>query len=115
MEALAVVSFAVSVWLLARNKPAGWWAGLVGIVAYGVVFASLQQNDVGVEVVFLRDAQWVLYVDVDLIQNRMKQFVEFPDAAGMPVSDRGHLAGRAGQDGKLYRPGVFPGAGQARR
>ena len=37
MEALAVVSFAVSVWLLARNKPAGWWVGLVGIVAYGVV------------------------------------------------------------------------------
>ena len=38
MEAIAVVSYAVSVWLLAKNQPAGWWVGLLGIVAYAIVF-----------------------------------------------------------------------------
>jgi nicotinamide mononucleotide transporter len=28
---VAVVFYAWSVWLLARNKPLGWWVGLVGV------------------------------------------------------------------------------------
>ena len=38
LEAIAVVSSAWSVALLARNNPLGWWVGLVGVVAYAIVF-----------------------------------------------------------------------------
>lgn len=38
IEAVAAVSLAWSVWLLARNDPAGWWVGLLGVGAYAVVF-----------------------------------------------------------------------------
>ena len=38
LEAFAVVFSAWSVWLLSQNRPFGWWVGLVGVTAYGVVF-----------------------------------------------------------------------------
>ncbi|MEB3278641.1 MAG: nicotinamide riboside transporter PnuC [Lyngbya sp.] len=38
LEAIAVVTSAWSVALLARNNPLGWWVGLVGVVAYAIVF-----------------------------------------------------------------------------
>jgi nicotinamide mononucleotide transporter len=38
LETIAVVTYAWSVWLLAKNDPAGWWIGLVGTALYGVVF-----------------------------------------------------------------------------
>lgn len=37
-EAVAVASFAWSVWLLAENRPLGWWIGLIGSVMYAWVF-----------------------------------------------------------------------------
>lgn len=42
LEAIAVVSYAWSVWLLAKNRPLGWWVGLVGVVLYGIVFYQVQ-------------------------------------------------------------------------
>lgn len=38
LEAVSVVALAWSVWLLAKNKPAGWVIGLVGVAGYAVVF-----------------------------------------------------------------------------
>jgi nicotinamide mononucleotide transporter len=38
LETVAVVTYAWSVWLLAKNNPLGWWIGLVGTALYGVVF-----------------------------------------------------------------------------
>ncbi|HEY9658027.1 MAG TPA: nicotinamide riboside transporter PnuC [Allocoleopsis sp.] len=38
LETVAVVTYAWSVWLLARNNPIGWWIGLVGTALYGFVF-----------------------------------------------------------------------------
>jgi nicotinamide mononucleotide transporter len=42
IEAVAVVSYAWSVWLLAKNRPVGWWVGLVGCALYGVVFFNVR-------------------------------------------------------------------------
>ncbi len=38
LETVAVVTYAWSVWLLAKNNPLGWWIGLIGTALYGVVF-----------------------------------------------------------------------------
>lgn len=38
-EWAAAACFLVSVWLLARNKPLGWWIGLVGSLLYIWIFA----------------------------------------------------------------------------
>ena len=38
LEAWAAVSYVWSVWLLARNHPAGWFVGLAGVVLYGLLF-----------------------------------------------------------------------------
>jgi nicotinamide mononucleotide transporter len=38
VETVAVVTYAWSVWLLAKNHPLGWWIGLIGTTLYGIVF-----------------------------------------------------------------------------
>lgn len=38
IELLAVITGAASVWLLANNRPLGWWVGLVSVTAFGWVF-----------------------------------------------------------------------------
>jgi nicotinamide mononucleotide transporter len=38
IEVLAVVTGALSVWWLARNRPIGWWVGLVSVAAFAIVF-----------------------------------------------------------------------------
>ena len=38
LEASAVVTSAWTTWLLANNRVAGWWIGLVAVVLYAVVF-----------------------------------------------------------------------------
>ncbi len=38
LETVAVVTYAWSVWLLAKNNPFGWWIGLIGTALYGIVF-----------------------------------------------------------------------------
>ena len=53
LEAVAAVSYTWSVWLLARNHPFGWWIGLVGVAAYGVVFQQARLfAEVGLQVVY---------------------------------------------------------------
>jgi nicotinamide mononucleotide transporter len=38
LEVPAMISYALSVWFLARNSPLGWWLGLAGTLLYCVVF-----------------------------------------------------------------------------
>ena len=38
MEWVAAVSYLWSVWLLANNKPLGWWIGLIGTLLYIWIF-----------------------------------------------------------------------------
>jgi nicotinamide mononucleotide transporter len=53
LEMFAVVTSAVSTWLLARNKPLGWWVGLVGVSAYAVVFYRVRLfAEVGIQIVY---------------------------------------------------------------
>lgn len=38
LEALALIFSAWSFWLLSQNQVLGWWLGLIGVIAYAVVF-----------------------------------------------------------------------------
>ncbi|CAD5911576.1 nicotinamide riboside transporter PnuC [Planktothrix agardhii] len=54
LEAVAVVTSAWSVGLLARNNPLGWWIGLVGVVTYAIVFYQVKlYADVGIQIFYL--------------------------------------------------------------
>jgi len=42
VELLAVITGAASVWLLANNRPLGWWVGLVSVAAFSWVFFEVR-------------------------------------------------------------------------
>lgn len=42
IEALATITGAASVWLLARNNVWGWWVGLVSVALFGVLFYGVR-------------------------------------------------------------------------
>ncbi|WP_088892357.1 nicotinamide riboside transporter PnuC [Leptolyngbya ohadii] len=53
LETVAVVTYAWSVWLLAKNNPLGWWIGLVGTALYGIVFYQAKlYAEVGLQVFY---------------------------------------------------------------
>lgn len=53
LEAGAVLTGAVSVWLLARNDQWGWWIGIVSVVLFGALFLSVQlYAEVGIQAVY---------------------------------------------------------------
>lgn len=53
LEIFAVVTSAGGTWLLAKNRPLGWWVGLVGIATYAVVFYRVRLfAEVGIQVVY---------------------------------------------------------------
>ena len=62
-EAVAVVSYAWSTWLLAKNRALGWWVGLVGIAAYVVVFYQVRLfADVGIQAFYFVTSLQAIYV-----------------------------------------------------
>lgn len=63
LEAVAVVSFAWSVWLLAKNNPVGWWVGLIGSVMYGILFVKVKlYAEVGIQVFYLVTSLQAIYI-----------------------------------------------------
>ena len=53
LEMFAVVTSALSTWLLAKNKPLGWWIGLAGVTAYAVVFYRVRLfAEVDIQIVY---------------------------------------------------------------
>lgn len=42
LESIALIFSAWSVWLLSQNQLLGWWLGLIGVIAYGIVFYRVQ-------------------------------------------------------------------------
>ena len=62
-EAVAVVSYAWSTWLLAKNRPLGWWVGLVGVVAYVAVFYRVRLfAEVGIQAFYFVTSLQAIYV-----------------------------------------------------
>ena len=53
LEAVGVITYAWSVWLLAHNNPLGWWVGLIGVTIYAVIFYQVQlYAEVGIQIFY---------------------------------------------------------------
>lgn len=53
LEAVAVVTYGWSTWLLARNMPSGWWIGLIGCAIYAVIFYRVRLfADFGIQIFY---------------------------------------------------------------
>ncbi len=53
LEVAAVAVSALSVWLLARNNPLGWWLALIGVTLYAVIFYRTRLfAEVGIQIVY---------------------------------------------------------------
>lgn len=62
-EAVAVVSYAWSTWLLAQNRSLGWWLGLVGIAAYAVIFYQVRLfAEVAIQVFYAATSLQAIYL-----------------------------------------------------
>lgn len=63
LEAWAAVSFAWSVWLLARNHPAGWFVGLLGVTLYGVLFWDVKlYGEVGLQAFYFLTSLQAIWI-----------------------------------------------------
>jgi nicotinamide mononucleotide transporter len=63
LETVAVVTYAWSVWLLARNNPLGWWIGLVGTALYGFVFYQARlYAEVGLQAFYFITSLQAIYI-----------------------------------------------------
>jgi len=63
LEAIAVITYAWSVWLLAKNNPWGWWIGLVGTTLYGIVFYEAKlYAEVGLQVFYFITSLQAIYI-----------------------------------------------------
>ena len=63
LEAIAVVTCAWSVWLLAMNQLLGWWIGLIGVVAYAIVFYQVQlYAEVGIQIFYFFTSLQAIYI-----------------------------------------------------
>jgi len=63
LEATGVVAYAWSVWLLAKNRPAGWWVGLVGCALYAVIFYNVRlYAEVMIQVFYFVTSLQAIYI-----------------------------------------------------
>jgi len=63
LEAWAAVSFAWSVWLLARNHPAGWFVGLLGVSLYGLLFWQVKlYGEVGLQAFYFLTSLQAIWI-----------------------------------------------------
>lgn len=63
LEAAGVVTYAWSVWLLAKNQPLGWWVGLVGVALYIIIFYQVQlYAEVGIQIFYFITSIQAIYI-----------------------------------------------------
>lgn len=63
LEAVAVVSSAWCVWLLAKNQLLGWWIGLISVMAYAFVFYRVRlYADLAIQVFYFFTSLQAIYI-----------------------------------------------------
>ena len=62
-EWVAAACFLVSVWLLARNRPSGWWIGLIGSALYIWIFSVVWlPGEILIQVYLALTSLWGIWV-----------------------------------------------------
>lgn len=63
VEVVATTTGAVSVWLLAKNRPLGWWIGLVSVACFVYVFYTVQlYGEVGIQIFYLATSLQAIWI-----------------------------------------------------
>lgn len=63
IEVIAFIAYGWSVWLLANNRPLGWWIGLIGIVGYIIVFYNVELfAEVGIQGFYFITSLQAIYI-----------------------------------------------------
>jgi nicotinamide mononucleotide transporter len=63
LEIIAFVTYGWSTWLLAKNRPLGWWVGLIGVVGYIIIYWRVQlYGQVGIQTFYLITSFQALYI-----------------------------------------------------
>ena len=77
IEAIAAIASAWSVWLLGNNLVIGWWIGLVGVVAYAIVFFQVQlYGEVAIQLFYLLTSLQAIYIWLRGGQNQTEKPIE---------------------------------------
>jgi nicotinamide mononucleotide transporter len=87
LETVAVVTYAWSVWLLAKNHPLGWWVGLIGTALYGIVFYQAKlYAEVGLQVFYFVTSLQAIAIWLRGGQNRAEKPVGHVSRKGLMVT-----------------------------
>lgn len=77
IEAIAAITSAWSVWLLGKNLVIGWWVGIVGVVAYSIVFFQVQlYGEVAIQLFYLLTSVQAIYIWLRGGQNQRSKPIE---------------------------------------
>lgn len=87
LETAAVVTYAWSVWLLAKNNPFGWWIGLIGTALYGIVFYQAKlYAEVGLQVFYFITSLQAIYIWLRGGQNHTEKPVGHISRKGLSLT-----------------------------
>jgi nicotinamide mononucleotide transporter len=77
LEVVSFIAYGWSVWLLAKNRPLGWWVGLIGVVGYMVVFFRVQlYAETGIQTFYLITSLQAIYIWLRGGENNTEKPVE---------------------------------------
>lgn len=63
VEVIATTTGAVSVWLLAKNRPLGWWIGLISVACFIYVFYTVAlYGEVGIQIFYLLTSLQAIWI-----------------------------------------------------
>jgi nicotinamide mononucleotide transporter len=63
LEIIAFITYGWSTWLLAKNRPLGWWIGLIGVVGYIIIYWRVQlYGQVGIQTFYLITSFQAIYI-----------------------------------------------------
>ena len=63
IEVVSFIAYGWSTWLLANNRPLGWWVGLIGVMGYMYVFYKVQlYAETGIQTFYLITSLQAIYI-----------------------------------------------------
>ena len=77
LEIIAFITYGWSTWLLAKNRPLGWWIGLIGVVGYIIIYWQVQlYGQVGIQTFYLITSLQAIYIWLRGGENKTEKPVE---------------------------------------
>lgn len=63
LEVVSFIAYGWSTWLLANNRPLGWWIGLIGVIGYMIIFFQVNlYAETGIQTFYLITSLQAIYI-----------------------------------------------------